>query len=121
MTFEEVAVGPEARPLLPQGGPGISDRQAVTAVATQLGDPRVGVYVTARYGIYSSPYPAKRLPSGEMQPLDQNRPVWLVTYYGPGLTLPAPTKPNPSGRTPVQHQVDALVDASTGTVFSIFG
>jgi hypothetical protein len=83
------------------------------ASAADRGHPGAGVCVTACYGTYSSPYPAKRLPSGYRQPLDQNRPVWLVTYFGPGVIVPAGHVPDASGQVPIVHRHCGLLHVPT--------
>lgn len=114
-TFDEVRVAPGGHPRLGDGSEGITDRQAVAAVAERLGDPRPDVFVSARFGIYSSPYPAQRLPSGELRPRDQKRPVWLVTFYGAGIKVQARGSSHP----PIIHVINALVDAASGEVLSV--
>src|SRR5579875_2911854 len=77
--------------------------------------PLPDVFVSARFGIYSSPYPAQRLPSGELRPRDQKRPVWLVTFYGAGIKVQARGSSHP----PIIHVINALVDAASGEVLSV--
>lgn len=118
-TFDEIPVAPGAHPRLDDECEGITDRQAVIAVAERLGHPRPDVFVSARFGIYSSPYPAKRLPSGELRPLDQKRPVWLVTFYGPGIKVMPRGWRSGYPRLPIIHVINALVDAVSGEVLSV--
>lgn len=117
--FWEIPVTVGAPAPLPDGSLGITDRQAVmTAAAQALGQPKgPGVFVTARFALYSSPYPAERLPSGEMKPFYQKLPVWLITYYGPGYSIPASTT-NP--KFGVKHVQYAIVDAQTNRLLSFF-
>lgn len=120
MTFEEIEVEAGVPPILPDGSEGITDREAVMAIVWFLGQPGPDVHYAARYGIYSSPFPGRGSPTGEVQPLHQNRLVWLITGYGPGvrISLSHPVGgPDPG----VKHQYNILIDAATGERLGMFG
>jgi hypothetical protein len=123
-TFTETEVGPGERPTLPDGSRGITERGAVEARDLGFGSP--GIHVAARYGIYSSDYPARQVPGGRMEPLLQQRPVWLVTYFGPDFRFPTHGGPRAKARRrepgpEFKHVMNVLVDASTGEVLGMFG
>jgi hypothetical protein len=115
--FVEHAVGPDVRPTLPNGGLGVSDRDAVIATAEKfMGDIGPGMQVTARYGLYSSPYPAA-VTNGVSTPFYQDHPMWIVTYFGPGVNAPASLRFAGAG---VVHHINMLVDAESGQLLSVF-
>jgi hypothetical protein len=115
--FQPVTVTTDTGPALPDGSLGITDRVAVDSAATALGAPGPGVEVAAQYGLLSAPRPAVLHPGGAWEPLYQDKPVWLVAFYGPGVNVPASLTHRERG---VAHEIHALVDARTGTLLSIF-
>lgn len=114
--FVEHADGPGVRPTLPNGKLGVSDRDAVIVTAEKfMGDIGPGMQVTARYGLFSSPYPAA-ITNGVSTPLYQNRPAWIVTYFGPRVKAPASLRFAGMG---VMHHINMLVDVESGQLLSV--
>jgi hypothetical protein len=64
------------------------------------------VQVSAQYGLFTRARPGRQL-----QPNMQNRPAWVITFYGPGVVI-YPSGPRPPGA--VHHQVSIVIDAATG-------
>jgi len=115
LRFTETQVAPGEHPVLPGGAAGITDEEAVTkAMAQSLGavDGQLspGVQVAARFGAFSDDVFAKGGPGAPMQLLYQNRPAWIVTFFGPGLTIPL-DGPDPLA---VHHEQNVVIDADTG-------
>jgi hypothetical protein len=65
------------------------------------------VQVLAQYGLFTRARPGRRL-----WPYVQNRPAWVVTFYGPGVVLYS-SGPISSPRR-VHHFVGVVIDAATG-------
>jgi hypothetical protein len=50
---------------------------------------------------------------GQIQPYLQNRPAWVITFYGPGAVLDLPG-PRGGSRPAAHHEVSVVIDAATG-------
>lgn len=116
-TTQLVASG--ARPVLPGGQPGVSMDDAMRTAMTD--SPAVGVatvsgelvpdsQISAQYGTFSDEKYGRIDASGRVQPEWQNRPVWIVTFAGPGVQLPSH---NPRVKA-VHHELSVVLDAATG-------
>jgi hypothetical protein len=78
---------------LPSGERVISAGAAVAAatrypsVPGHPGQLLPNVNVVAEFGYFSNDNYGQKLPSGALQPFIQNRPAWIVSFAGPGLTI----------------------------------
>ena len=121
LRFVEGTAGPGQRPTLTDGRTGISDQEAVAAAlavspAGQNGALAPGVQVAARFGVFSDDAYATRLPTGQMEHVFQERTVWIVTFYGPGVLIPS------RGLQPLppKHVQNMVIDAATGAWMESF-
>ena len=124
--FSVQAVDEGGPPTLPNGQPGVPRDQAIrAAMDTGLaGVDRArnllpNVQVSAQYGLFTAKHLGQRLASGQIQPLLENRPAWVITFSGPGVVLYpiGPYRPGP--RAPLsdadaKHEVSVVIDAATG-------
>ena len=101
--FNIQAVANGAPPTLPNGQQGVSRDQAIrAAMDTGLGgvdqahNLLPNVQVSAQYGLFTADRYERVLPSGQIQPVLQNRPTWVITFYGPNVVFP-PLGPRPPG------------------------
>lgn len=77
-----------------------------------------GVEMLAQFGRFSDDQLARKLPSGAMQPYFQDRPVWLVTFSGPGVQMP---DSGPKGHVHgFNHEDNVVIDAVTGAYLLSF-
>ena len=113
------AVDEGGLPTLPNGQQGVSREQAIrAAMDTGLGgvdqahNLLPNVQVSAQYGLFTADRYERVLPSGQIQPVLQNRPTWVITFYGPNVVFP-PLGPRPPG-SGVHHFVSIVIDAATG-------
>ena len=114
------AVDDGTLPILPNGQRGVPMDQAIRAAmdAAPAGvDHRAhrllpNVQVSAQYSLYSDDHYGHRLASGQIQPLLQNQPAWVITFSGPGVVLYS-SGPRGSPRR-VKHEVSVVIDAATG-------
>ncbi len=117
--FTAQAVVSGTVPLLPNGQQGVPMDQAISAAmdAAPAGIDYEGhrllpdVQAAAQFGLYSNDRYGQRLPAGQVQPYLQGRPVWVVTFSGPGVQL-HPHGPRPAGS--VHNEVSVVIDAATG-------
>jgi hypothetical protein len=116
-TPELVANG--ATPTLPNGHPAIPMDQAISSAldAAPAGvdythhQVLAGVQTTVEFGTFTDDRYGVRGVSGNMQPYLQGRSVWIVTFAGPGLQLPAHGAARAGA---VHNEVSEVVDATTG-------
>ena len=115
--FNIQAVANGAPPTLPNGQQGVSRDQAIrAAMDTGLGgvdqahNLLPNVQVSAQYGLFTADRYERVLPSGQIQLVLQNRPAWVITFFGPGVVI-YPLGPNPPGT--VHHFVGIMIDAAT--------
>ena len=113
--FSVQAVDEGGPPTLPNGQPGVPRDQAIRAamdaapagVDKQAHSLLPNVQVAAQYGLFTRARPGRQL-----WPYVQNRPAWVVTFYGPGVVLYS-SGPRGSPRR-VHHEVSVVIDAATG-------
>jgi hypothetical protein len=113
--FSVQAVAAGAPPTLPNGQQGVPVDQAIRAamdaapagVDHQLHSLLPNVQVAAQYSLFTRGRPGRPL-----WPNVQNRPVWVITFYGPGVVLYS-SGPIGSPRR-VHHEVSVVIDAATG-------
>jgi hypothetical protein len=113
--FVAQAVANGALPTLPNGQQGVPEDQAIRAamdaapagVDKQAHSLLPNVQVAAQYGLFTRARPGRQL-----QPNMQNRPTWVITFYGPGVVVLSSGPPGSPRR--VHHQVTLLIDAATG-------
>jgi hypothetical protein len=126
--FDESEVPPCAAPALPNGASGITDQMAVEIAMRQSGiGPKgklpPGVQVAARFGSFSNDVLARRWPGEPMKLLYQDRPAWLVTFFGPGLAIPSHGRGHTRGlreRPGLKHETNTVIDACTGEHLQTF-
>ncbi|HZT95351.1 MAG TPA: hypothetical protein VFB34_00805 [Chloroflexota bacterium] len=96
----------------------ISDATPDSQATASNGQLLSGVEATAQYGLFSDDaYGHGSTSSGGFQASYQNVPVWIVTFSGPGLSLPSvggPRAPGGSGSSSVHHEQNIVIDAETG-------
>jgi hypothetical protein len=127
MHLTAIPVPGNRHPVLPNGSSGITRDEAVDVAlgfttGAQNHKLRPNVDVLARYGIFSDDERSQRSATGDIQALYQNRPVWLVTFYGPGVVEApmgsyAPGTPNP---LKYHHEDNVVVDAATGQMLEAY-
>ena len=112
--FSVQAVDEGGLPTLPNGQQGVPKDQAIRAAMdnTPYGVDAAhnllpNVQVAAQYGLFTRARPGRQL-----QPNMQNRPTWVITFYGPGVVVLSSGPPGSPRR--VHHQVTLLIDAATG-------
>ena len=111
--FVAQAVANGAPPTLPNGQQGVPKDQAIRAAmdhtpygVDQAHNVLPNVQVAAQYGLFTRARPGRHL-----WPYVQNRPAWVITFYGPGVVI-YPHGPRPPGS--VHHEVSVVIDAATG-------
>jgi hypothetical protein len=111
--FVAQAVANDAPPTLPNGQQGLPRDQAMRAAmdhtpygVDQAHNLLPNVQVAAQYGLFTRARPGRQLRSDV-----QNRPAWVITFYGPGVVI-YPSGPRPPGS--VHHEVTVVIDAATG-------
>jgi hypothetical protein len=117
--FSVQAVDQGGLPMLPNGQQGVSREQAIrAAMDTGLGgvdeahNLLPNVQVSAQYGLFTADRYERVLPSGQIQPVLQNRPAWVITFFGPGVVVyPLGLARNTPGA--VHHFVGIVIDAAT--------
>jgi hypothetical protein len=119
MRFTPIRVADNRHPVLPNGRSGITRSEAVhialgftTGARHQRLLPKVNV--VARYGIFSDDELSKRNAAGVTQPLYQNRPVWLVSFSGPGMAEAPMGRCCGPSHLGTHHEDSVVVDAATG-------
>lgn len=101
------------------------------SVATFAGALRPQVEMTARFGYFSDDHYAQIMPDGTRRPFYQHVPVWLITFFGPGVNrLPIGGHP-PAGadleqwerdlRSRAFHEENIVIDAATGECLMKYG
>jgi hypothetical protein len=115
LRFAEASVPLGAAPILPDGALGLTDQSAATIAMGKSGvapngQLLPGIEVAARFGIFSNDFFAKGGPGIPMKLQYQDRPAWIVTFYGPGLML---TSDGPVD-VGVKHAENIVIDAHTG-------
>ncbi len=112
-------------PATPAGGTVPEDQAISAAIANTAGLADGGglpsnVNVAAEYGSFTDTAMARPSPSGSLHLLYQNVPVWIVTFWGPGITAVSsnPSTPPPSSNGGSAEYV--VVDASTGSYLLTF-
>lgn len=118
INFKPVGVADAATATLPNGGAAITRADALDVAgkhAMAYKDPRTitGVQYTARYGTFSDNqlHSADGPSQGQLEFV--NRPVWVVSYYGPAVNIPLPS-PAALAQPPVAHEITVVVDAASG-------
>jgi hypothetical protein len=107
-----------AQPILPDGARGVTMDQAINAAMTD--SPAVGfasgsghllpnVQAVAQYGVFTDPGYGPKLASGKVQPILENRPVWIVTFSG--LSIP---QSGPQPGAAFHREFNVVIDAATG-------
>ena len=116
--FVTQAVDEGGRPMLPNGQQGVPKDQAIRAAmdhtpygVDQAHNLLPNVQVSAQYGLFTADRYERVPPSGQIQLVLQNRPAWVITFFGPGVVI-YPLGPNPPGT--VHHFVGIVIDAATG-------
>src|SRR2546423_10475808 len=110
MRFSVQAVDEGGRPMLPNGQQGVSRDQAICAArdtglagVEQAHNLLPNVQVAAQYGLFT-----RGRPGMQILAYSQNRPVWVITFYGPNVVFP-PLGPRPPG-SGVHHFVSIVID-----------
>jgi hypothetical protein len=125
MRFAPIHVPDDHHPLLPDGGRGINRDEAVDVAlcfttGAQNHSLRPDVDVNARYGIFSDDELSKRNATGDIQPLYQNRPVWLVTFSGPGVIEAATGRCCGPSHLGNHNEDNVVIDAATGQMLEAY-
>jgi hypothetical protein len=120
--FAETHVASGVPPVLPNGAKGLTDEEAVTAAMSRfglaVGSPLPSdIGVAARFGLFSDDVMAVGGPGRPMQLLYQDRPAWIVTFYGDGVRMAAR---GPAGQLVDHHERNFVIDAATGTYLMSF-
>lgn len=116
--FNPVVGASDSGPTLPNGSMGISKTRAIqAAVPVSAGGVDYvnktilpNVDVTAQYGLFSNDRYGHQLSPGHFVRFLQSRPVWVVTFSGPGVHI-LPGGPAPSGA--VHSETSVVIDAAT--------
>lgn len=92
----------------PAAQPAVPEARAVSAALYHTagalnGQLRPGVTSTAEYGVFSDDQMAAESASGQQTLLYRDRPVWIVTFSGPGLLASPVAHPAASAPLPVRH------------------
>jgi hypothetical protein len=124
--FNPAADATAAQPTLPDGQKAALRAQALAVAMEHTAGARnqrllPNVQVNAQFGMITDGQLAQRLPSGAVRPLLQNRPVWLVTFSGPGVQIGFPDHLRTG---PVQivygHEDNIVIDGATGAYIESF-
>jgi hypothetical protein len=117
--FAVIPVAGNARPLLPDGTWGIrrsraiaiAERHAPGGVGPQAGSGTPTIRVTAQFGLFTDTRFGRGTSKGRLHLFLKDRPVWVVTFSGPGIEIPpaGPVKGNV-----MHHEVSVVIDAKTG-------
>jgi hypothetical protein len=115
LRFAESVVAPLDRPMLPGGRSGLSAQEAVSAALAQFpattgGILNPGVQIAARYGIFSNDVYAKVTPDGTSTLMFQDRPAWIISFFGPGISI----RSRGPGTFQPHHTENVVIDAQTG-------
>jgi hypothetical protein len=120
------AVDDGTLPTLPNGQHGVPRDQAIRAAmdAAPAGVDyhahRVlpNVQVLAQYALVTDDHYGQKVgPGRKIRAYLQNRPAWVITFYGPGVVLSPHGPPGAAVRLPgsgVHHEVSVVIDAATG-------